>query len=169
MKFWKYTLITALAFIGVSFTVLYSSCVKDSCTDLKCKNGGSCADGFCRCPTGYEGAECEIKVTARFVGSYYGNVRCDMLPGLVDTLDIFLKSEPVTLSVVRRKNPSDTLSGTAAGNTITIADFNGNNTIKYANAVLDPLNSKKVTFYWEYVSDVNQGTKTTCSFVGFKP
>ncbi|WP_276135132.1 hypothetical protein [Polluticoccus soli] len=43
--------------------VLYSSCSKsiDKCETVVCKNGGTCTDGLCKCPTGYEGAACETQ------------------------------------------------------------------------------------------------------------
>jgi len=65
MKLLKYTLLPALFFIGIASSVLYTSCEKDYCTLLKCKNGGSCAEGFCRCKSGYEGTECEKPIYLR--------------------------------------------------------------------------------------------------------
>src|SRR4051812_8962853 len=111
MKFWKHTLLSAVAFLGIASTVLYTSCEKGSCTDLRCKNGGSCAEGFCRCPTGYEGAECEIKTTSRFVGIYYGYTHCDQDPSLLDTMEVYMKSEPNVLEYYRYGNHADVFQG----------------------------------------------------------
>ncbi|XZF15277.1 calcium-binding EGF-like domain-containing protein [Chitinophagaceae bacterium MMS25-I14] len=165
MKFWKYTLITAFSFIGIASTVLYTACEKDSCTDLKCKNGGSCADGYCRCPTGYEGAECETMVTDRFVGRYYGTTRCDQLPGLVDTLDVFVKSAPLTLGMVRHGNITDTIYGTADGNAVDVAAYSQNNQAKYVQATVA---LKKFTLYVQNISDVAGNKQSVCTFVGSK-
>ena len=63
-------LVVALAF-GVQ------SCKKDDpCDGIDCQNGGSCSDGSCSCPTGYEGSLCETKASAKFVGTYKLNESC---------------------------------------------------------------------------------------------
>jgi len=166
MKFWKQTLVTVTAFLGISSTVLYTSCVQDSCTSLQCKNGGSCADGFCRCPTGYDGTECENRITDRFVGSYPGATRCDDAPSILDTVDVYVLEEPVTLGLVRRSNPGEVYQGFADGNRITIADRREGNEAWSANAIV---NDGRITVYMEYVSDIAQNVKTVCSFSGAKP
>ncbi len=166
MKFWKRTLITSFAFFGITGTVLYTSCVKDSCTDLKCKNAGSCADGYCHCPSGYEGAECETKIATRFLGRYVGTVRCDSYPSLVDTVDVFMKTEPLTVAMVRRGNRSDTIIGTTTGNNVIVPDFNGGNTTKTVTALIE---NKKFSLFVENVTSVSAHTKSVCNFIGFKP
>lgn len=166
MKFWKHTLITAFAFVGISSTVLYTACEKDSCTDLTCKNGGSCADGYCRCPTGFEGSECETKTVDRFIGEYVGITRCDNLPGLVDTLDVILHSMPNSVGLVKRSNVTDTILGIANGNTITVQDNIGDNTARYISVVLD--GTRKITLYDQKVTNAAQQQKSVCTFVGQK-
>lgn len=74
--------------------VLLNSCVQDPCTELSCRNGGVCSDGFCQCPTGYEGAECDITAASRFVGKWAGAVRCNNFPLEIDTVSIMLKEAP---------------------------------------------------------------------------
>src|SRR5438046_575325 len=105
MKFWKHTLLSAVAFIGIATTVLYTACEKDSCTDLKCKNGGACAEGFCRCVTGFEGAECELKIANRFIGTYYGYTHCNSDPSILDTLEVYIKNEPDIVEMYRHYAP----------------------------------------------------------------
>lgn len=94
MKNWKSILVTVLSFFAITGMVLLNSCVKDPCTDLACKNGGTCSDGLCQCPTGYEGAECEIKSSSRVLGKWAGSTRCNNFPIQSDTLNITLVSEP---------------------------------------------------------------------------
>jgi hypothetical protein len=166
MKFWKQTLITLTAFLGITVTVTYTSCVQDSCTALQCQNGGSCADGYCRCPTGYEGAECENRIADRFVGTYTGSTRCDENPAILDTLDIYVVDEPLTLGMKRRSQPDYEIRGFAEGNRIIVADRKENNQAWFANAVF---NEGRVTVYIEHVSDIAQNQKTVCNFVGSIP
>jgi len=166
MKFWKQTLITAAAFFGISGTILYTGCVQDSCTSLQCKNGGSCADGYCRCPTGYEGAECENRILDRFTGIYTGSTRCDESPAILDTLDVFVVEEPLTIGFSRRSNPGEVIRGFADGNRIVVADRMENNEAWFANAILD---NGRITVYVEHVTDVAQNRKTVCNFIGARP
>ncbi len=85
MKFWKHSLVAAAAFFCISSVVLYSSCTVDSCQTLLCRNGGTCADGFCRCPSGYEGTQCETLSSEKFKGMYYGITQCDGKPVILDS------------------------------------------------------------------------------------
>ncbi|WP_118974417.1 calcium-binding EGF-like domain-containing protein [Taibaiella koreensis] len=94
MKNWKSILVTVFSFFAIASMVLFNSCVKDPCSDLACKNGGSCSDGYCQCPTGFEGAECEIKTASRFIGKWAGSTRCNNFPIISDTVDVSLVSEP---------------------------------------------------------------------------
>lgn len=94
MKNWKVSLITILCFFAVSSLVLFSSCEQDPCLELDCKNGGTCSDGYCQCPVGFEGAECETPASERFVGSFAGSVRCQTSQG---TLPSFEDSATITL------------------------------------------------------------------------
>jgi len=43
--------------------LLFSGCIKDKCNDVKCLNGGTCNDGTCACPEGWEGVNCETEKT----------------------------------------------------------------------------------------------------------
>jgi hypothetical protein len=94
MKNWKVSLLTAFSFIAISAMVILSSCEQDPCSDLNCQNGGACSDGLCQCPTGWEGAECDIPASSRFVGSFAGSVRCDNFPIQTDTVTIDLVNPP---------------------------------------------------------------------------
>ncbi len=44
--------------ISIGFT---SCSKKDPCEGLACLNGGTCEDGTCACPSGYEGSLCETE------------------------------------------------------------------------------------------------------------
>lgn len=85
MKLWKYSLITAIGFIFISFSMVYTSCVDDSCETLLCRHDGVCVDGFCRCPDGYEGAQCEVIAARAFWGKFAGQSQIDGKPVFADT------------------------------------------------------------------------------------
>jgi hypothetical protein len=38
-----------------------SSCKLDVCKSVNCQNNGFCEQGFCKCPEGFQGDECEIE------------------------------------------------------------------------------------------------------------
>lgn len=94
MKTWKLSLITIFSFFALATAITITSCEKDPCADLDCKNGGSCSSGYCQCPVGFEGAECETTAASRFVGIYAGATRCGQNPNEGDTVTIELLSEP---------------------------------------------------------------------------
>jgi hypothetical protein len=52
------SLAATLAFSAVAAVTL-SSCTEDKCKGTVCAYGGTCVDGACVCPTGYEGPQCE--------------------------------------------------------------------------------------------------------------
>lgn len=56
--------ISAMLVTSIFGTVLYSGCTKstDPCEDVTCKNGGTCINGVCNCPSGYTGSSCETRV-----------------------------------------------------------------------------------------------------------
>jgi len=177
MKLWKNTLITAFAFIGISSTVLYTACVKDSCADLKCQNNGTCTDGFCHCPTGYEGTECELLSTDRFQGVWVGtsviNTKpVDVIPTLYDTVSIFLTDDPNRVGVVRLNdrqgmNPRDTVFGFINGRYIDVDTINldNGNRRKYYTIELKP---NGLTYSSEDITKVNDtaAASTRITFMG---
>lgn len=65
----KLFLLPALLFAAFMTSTL-TSC-GDKCKDVECGTG-ACIDGTCECGDGYEGTNCEILWTAKFLGSYLG-------------------------------------------------------------------------------------------------
>lgn len=58
----RYIIITALFTITFFSVALHTGCTQtDKCASISCKNGGTCNDGICNCPTGYTGNLCETK------------------------------------------------------------------------------------------------------------
>ncbi len=88
MKAWKANLFGIVLFFGILVSLIYTSCEKNICDGVTCQHGGSCANGLCTCPTGYEGAQCQTLVTDRYVGTYVGYTTCDNLAEVLDTVTV---------------------------------------------------------------------------------
>jgi len=58
----KLGVIAALAFA-------VTACNTDPCKDTVCNNGGTCLEGNCTCPSGYEGDSCQTKWSTKFVAA----------------------------------------------------------------------------------------------------
>jgi len=170
MKFWKSSLLTVFAFLGIASTVLYNACQIDTCSDLKCIHGGSCANGFCNCPTGYEGSQCESQVNTKFLGIYNGNTNCDLNPSVYDTAVIVAQPNSLTaLKIVLFSNKMDTLTGTINGTSVTVPDINdGSGYSRHISITL--VNNSKLTVFTEITSKDLKGNtvKSTCNFIGIK-
>jgi hypothetical protein len=165
MNLWKSILFTTLAFVSLSAVVTFSACEKDSCLDLTCKNGGTCADGFCRCKTGFTGTECELKVSDPFVGVFIGNVKCDQLPPLKDTVEITLINAPDDVRLVQHSKITDTLYGKVVGINVQVPEVNGSDARKSYNVTS---NGYRLTLTIENITNLTTGQKTVCQFIGYK-
>jgi hypothetical protein len=64
---------SALVAIAGFTAVTLSSCEEDKCKGISCAYGGSCSEGICNCPAGYEGPQCETINRDRFLGIWYVN------------------------------------------------------------------------------------------------
>lgn len=68
--------------LAVALVFGVQSCKKDDpdpCENVTCLNGGSCDDGSCNCPDGYNGSQCENEDREIFLGSYSvatGTITC---------------------------------------------------------------------------------------------
>lgn len=174
MKLWKHSLITAFAFFGIAGTVLYSSCEKDTCEGLNCKNGGSCVEGFCHCPSGFEGTECETMAGTKFLGKFVGNYTCPSVTPLKDTVEIWFDLEPDKLKFVQYSRKQDTLSGIAVStepqksiktaNSIEFQTQDINGFRKYTAVVLQ---DQKLSIYLDEM-DLSTGSRKACNFIGYK-
>lgn len=74
MKKYRLQLSTAIFTI---LTFVYTGCGKDKpytyvdeCAGVECLNGGTCLDGTCQCPNGFEGDNCEVKWLAKYIGQW---------------------------------------------------------------------------------------------------
>lgn len=67
--------IFASALVALSgFTAItLSSCTEDKCKGISCAYGGTCTEGKCNCPSGYEGPQCETINRDRYKGIWFVN------------------------------------------------------------------------------------------------
>jgi hypothetical protein len=164
MKRWKLSLLTLSLFATISALVLLSACEQDPCTELKCKNGSACTEGFCRCPTGYEGAECEFKTSWRLLGTFVGYNHCDDQPALNDTLDVRQVAEPNVVEFnYRHNNPTEVFRGVVEGYSIIVPDVETNGYLRKAHAVVDHDN---ISVFIE--RGYQPGQKSVCVFSGIR-
>ena len=85
----KKLFILPLFLFGAFLAVTTTSC-GDNCKDVEC-NTGTCLDGTCECGVGYEGTNCEIESSGKFVGNYDGTDICN-----TGTFDYSMKISRVT-------------------------------------------------------------------------
>ena len=118
-------------------------------------------EGFCRCPTGYEGTECETQAATKFLGRFYGHFTCGAAP-LTDTVDIWLLKAPDQVKFVEHFAIADTLTGTVNGNDLTFTEKVDGNVHKFTKATID---GNKITVFSQ---QTNETTSGACNFIGFK-
>lgn len=167
MKFLKSFFIASATLLGISATLFSSCSSKDSCDTLVCQNGGTCAGGFCNCPTGFDGPQCENRITDRYIGKYAGWIPATGgQPAKADTVEVFVSAVPYTMSFFRHRDPGTVYTGTLEykNNTIVVADIvNGikttqiNFTIRKASPQVDTTNICNLNLI-EYTNGVKTST-----------
>lgn len=164
MKFWKHSLLAAGIFFTVASAVTYTSCSHDSCKALMCRNGGTCADEFCRCPHGYEGTQCEIISRNKFLGTYEGITQVNGMPVTRDAAVVEPNHKDASITALKvtifSRSP-EVITG--------VIDPNGQ------EVVVADTENKRVT--WKLVSDnrieilieeMKNGEKVITNFQGTK-
>jgi len=73
MKKIKNILVASILTMSAFTATIMTSCNPDACKDVICSNGGTCTDGSCSCPSGYEGASCETLSSAKFLNASSAN------------------------------------------------------------------------------------------------
>lgn len=64
----KSVVLSAIGVLAVFTAVTYTSCNTDKCKAIVCAYGGTCNEGDCICPSGYEGTHCEIITRDKYKG-----------------------------------------------------------------------------------------------------
>ncbi len=174
MKFIKSILLTAATFVAFTGVVLYSSCEKDPCSGVSCKNGGSCAMGACKCPSGFEGPTCSTQSIDRFKGVFAGYKQCNNGAQTIDTVFIIgdLPKKVANVLVTQKSEPSDQLSGTVFSTestySLTIPDKVKTNYYKKYHITLQSDNKLILDTYERDYTTPGDTAVNHCIFTGFK-
>jgi hypothetical protein len=182
MKFWKVSLLTTVLFFALGITVLYTACEKDACNNVTCYNGGSCGNGYCHCPTGYENTQCQDKAVTRYLGVYAGYITCNNGAEVIDTAFIYADSTNAnTINYVWIKWKSELptiLHGYVYFNesvySIVVPNVVADNYLKIYTITLQNWGNQennKLSIQSYSKSTVTPGdtVQTQCQFIGFKP
>ena len=174
MKFWKPALLTSAFFLAIIGTVFYTSCEQDKCTGITCYNGGSCNNGVCSCPTGYEGPTCSTMVITRFLGAYAGFSSCNNGAQIIDTVFVYqdYPKKNTSVKVIQKSHPADTLHGYVTSNETTyqmfLSDITYVNYDKSFHVTLQSDNSLVLNAYEADYTNPADTIKNSCVFVGTK-
>jgi hypothetical protein len=150
MKFWKQYLVAAFVLIVIAGTAVFQSCEKNNCNNLTCQNGGSCGNGLCTCPAGWDGPTCIIRTVDRFLGAYAGSTYCNEGAPVIDSVFVIQDTSvsPLTVKVVLHTNRYDTLIGTVNYNTT-------------AEQILIPTQYYSAKFWEQYTVTLEYGNQLT--------
>lgn len=91
----KQIALAAIVTLGTFSALVYSSCSKDECGAVTCLNHGTCMGGICKCPSGADGANCEIVYRKRYAGIFKGVPPDDPTSDTTNTL-IFTSNDDDT-------------------------------------------------------------------------
>lgn len=106
-----------LGYLPVFMFLLIGGC-KDACEDVTCLNGGTCIDGVCDCPSGYQGDSCNYETRSFYYGTYNVHDVCT-ITGVSD-YTVNISEVPDDLFKVRIANFSNSFSN------YVFASINGN-------------------------------------------
>ena len=181
MKFWKISLLTTILFFAFCVTVLYTACEQDPCNNVVCYNGGSCGNGICHCPTGYENTQCQDKSVTRYLGTYAGYIGCNDGAEVIDSAFIYADTSSASMINyvwVKLNSIAPTiLHGYVYYNqsiySIVVPEVNANNDLKIYTITLQNFgnseNNKLSINTFDKNESVPGDTVTTqCNFLGFK-
>lgn len=156
MKSIRLIAISAIITLSAFCAVLYSSsCKKDACLGVSCKNNAPCNGGTCVCPTGISGANCEIVYRNMYANTYKGTGSDNLSNVYPNYKLVFSKTSDTTeytkmnlqvvdsVNVVSVSLPVVLYNNTAGGSNITIA-ATGVDTFTYSGTGVISANAASV-------------------------
>jgi hypothetical protein len=120
MKFWKPAILTTLLFFAFTTIIVFTACERNICDNVNCFNGGSCNQGLCVCPIGYEDPQCGSLAVTRYIGTYVGLTTCDMLAGVLDSAVVTQGSNGILSVNVKLKSVNPKIVQGFVNSTVTI-------------------------------------------------
>jgi EGF-like domain len=75
MKKSKFPIIVLSVFAFCLSIMFLNACSTNPCADIYCRNNGTCREGLCACPSGFEGNYCQAKTSDKFIGFWDGYFR----------------------------------------------------------------------------------------------
>lgn len=174
MKFWKPILLTSVFLLAITSTFVFTACEQDKCNGVTCNNGGSCNEGICKCPTGFEDPTCSTLTRTRYIGYYPGYSSCNNGAEIIDTVFIAIDNpkQNTTVKAWESIHPTDTLHGYVSSNETTYQMFL--NSITYTNynksfhITLQSNNSLVLNSYEANYTNPADTIVNSCAFVGQK-
>ncbi len=166
MKSIKSILLASLGFFGIAATLSITSCEADPCVDLNCQQGASCSEGYCQCPVGYEGPQCEYTGASRFVGTYVGISQCNRDPQRVDTARIVLINNPDSVNLKIGMGRTSIINYMGIARTPHLFFYEGYPAEGVAVIPSASVDGNQLTVYIE--TRISNGQRSICKFVGNK-
>lgn len=162
MKNLKSILLATVLTVGAFSTTLFTACNPDACKDVVCQNGGTCTDGECTCPVGYEGTNCQTLSRDKFIGVFTGSETCTIGTDNY-SITCSANSDNTKFNIQNLYNQSLTAIAAANGNAFTIPSQTVGSGVTAVGSGTITGNTMTVTY------TVNDGvTSNTCTFTGTK-
>ncbi|MEZ5047906.1 MAG: calcium-binding EGF-like domain-containing protein [Chitinophagaceae bacterium] len=166
----KTILFTSILVLCGFMSIIYlNSCKPNPCVTraVACLNGGTCHDGDCVCPTGYEGDSCQNSVNKKF-DSYYACIRTRIINNVQvddndDTLRInAMPNSNFNIQYYSIRSPFEVIPAKVNNTTFTIPEYQLLDVVYSGNGSLNNgVLTMTVFRVWSTGSD-----KTT--YVGYK-
>jgi EGF-like domain len=166
MNLFKKALFSAVATISV-FSAVLVSCTSDPCDPktIVCLNNGSCLDGACQCPSGFEGKTCETLSRDKFIGVFVGNETCTVGTDAY-AITTSANSDKTKFNIQNLYNQSNILAiAGATGSTFTIPSQTAATDVNVTGSGSITGNSITVTYT---IKTISTGISNTCTFIGAK-
>lgn len=178
MKQIRIASITASLTIFIFCIVAMVGCTKNSdliingtniqaCKNVVCYNGGTCLDGTCHCPAGFEGTDCNSKWNDRYTGNYSANDACASGNAYNVTISpVINRGDGILVNNISSFAPNVNLQGTLSPNktTVNFAPQRFADSL-YISGTSTQTESKEFINIWLVARDTFHHSSSNCSIV----